>query len=394
MSSLIDTFWIQCATCNSWYHVAKSCIGLSDQQANHADYVWNCPSCISDSETDEEMSSSDKNCHGTDDSPVNTIRFRDKTHQFVDSLQQSPTIRPDKASFVHQSNNCQDLALIAKQPFDNDIPDRASKSAQQSRSTLLLDAKNISTTSSPILVKEVSTSKSMPRHTPQQFSDAPHQKDRTIESGPLSLHSKRQNKKKNKVSHALRELKSYNMPGLSYWECFESESLPFNPDRCLRKRKATIQMYQCDQGRGKGSVLSSTEPENESGIRYSNKKQNQPRAKEKGKPPTKSMRVGNRSTRKQLKSVVENEDASIASAAVLVRPDGKATNSKQIFKVGDLVYVKGHAWAYVNNSGGIGKIQKAYDSENGDRVYDVKYPALDRTERRISVEFISSYSFD
>lgn len=53
-SSLLDTFWIQCETCHSWYHVAEKCIGFDEQQASRPDLVWNCSSCLPDTDAGSE----------------------------------------------------------------------------------------------------------------------------------------------------------------------------------------------------------------------------------------------------------------------------------------------------------------------------------------------------
>lgn len=90
----------------------------------------------------------------------------------------------------------------------------------------------------------------------------------------------------------------------------------------------------------------------------------------------------------QTMSVLGNPDRSLR------KRQSQAKDSVETFQVGDLVFVENHAWAYVNNSGGIGFIQKTYLGTDGDRVYDVKYPALDRTEKGIMAEYISPYSFD
>ena len=54
-SSEIQTFWIQCETCNSWYHVAKDCIGFDEKQANCPDFAWSCVACAPDIKSGEEI---------------------------------------------------------------------------------------------------------------------------------------------------------------------------------------------------------------------------------------------------------------------------------------------------------------------------------------------------
>lgn len=70
----------------------------------------------------------------------------------------------------------------------------------------------------------------------------------------------------------------------------------------------------------------------------------------------------------------------------------KPNNLKEIFEVGDMVCVAEHAWATVNNEGGIGKVLKAFIDEDGDMVYDIKY-IVGGTARGVLAEFVSRHKW-
>ena len=52
--------------------------------------------------------------------------------------------------------------------------------------------------------------------------------------------------------------------------------------------------------------------------------------------------------------------------------DSQETTSLR-FEKGSIVMIHEHAWAGVNNPGGIAEILAAYHDDDGDAVYDVKY---------------------
>ena len=230
--SLIKTFWIQCESCDSWYHVAEKCIGFGEQQANRDDFQWSCVVCAPDTDSDDEKEI------------VNNDEARKDCDQHSNPTEYEA---PSAESIETEVNNDDGGANQLK---------------------------------------------------------------------PKTVEKETQSSKKPSTPPALRQLKSYNNDGsgngdrLGYWEDFQTMSVLGNPDRSLRKRQS------------------------------------------------------------------------------------QAEDPGKTFQVGDLVFVENHAWAYVNNSGGIGFIQKTYLGTDGDRVYDVKYPALDRTEKGIMAEYISPYSFD
>ena len=54
--------------------------------------------------------------------------------------------------------------------------------------------------------------------------------------------------------------------------------------------------------------------------------------------------------------------------------DAKVVKSATFqFKEGNMVYVNEHAWPGVNNPEGIAKILDAYENDEGQPVYDIKY---------------------
>lgn len=301
--SLIKTFWIQCESCDSWYHVAEKCIGFGQQHATRDDFQWSCAVCAPDTDVDEAKS------NPNEDGGSIEILQSDEARKECDR----PTNQTEE---------------------------------------------------------KISSSESM---------DIPTNDDNEVAQEPAT---KEQRKKKPSTPPALRELKSYNNDGsadgdrLGYWEDFQTMSALGNPDRCLRKRQPQKRERQepctgeSDKKEG-GNVQLSTD----------RKKKEQ------------STKKTNRSVQNQLEKNTER-DKSDTPVVPSTGEDGGTRASFQTFKVGDLVFVESHAWAYVNNSGGIGFVQKTYLGADGDRVYDVKYPALDRTEKGIMVEYISPYSFD
>jgi hypothetical protein len=331
--SRFKTFWIQCESCNSWYHVAENCIGFDDQQANCPNFVWNCAACVPDSESDEEIVPSNNNSGHT------------------------RALQLDKAKHdcSQQRNRCEDE--LHKQ------------SAEREESMIFVN--DTTREICPVNPSE-----------PQPHTD--------LASEPTSELILPKGRSENKLATplALEQLKSHNRDGSSYWETLKAEQLPNNPDRCLRKRKFTTnkrEQHRIDGGGEKDQTLLSTKPKNKKrGVR-SNKVEGKLKDTGENKRQTLSQRARSRSVRERVEPKIESDDDSSVTPTMV--PNRR-------FEVGDLVYVEDHAWAYVNNSGGIGLIHKTYISDDGDHVYDVKYPALDRTEKRIMAEFISPYCFD
>ena len=54
-----DIFWIQCDTCETWYRVAKGCVGMTYKEATELTGEWSCPTCeeLSISSSDSESES-------------------------------------------------------------------------------------------------------------------------------------------------------------------------------------------------------------------------------------------------------------------------------------------------------------------------------------------------
>ena len=287
------------------------------------------------------------------------------------SLPQKPSDDVYAGTSSHPKiNSSQDLACKSLQSGTGDVSNNASKSSQSSSLTFAqpLHRSKFSNVPTQISAQDGPKSPSTPPRTPKKSSE-----------------EERQNKNKSAIPLALKQLKSYNCNGLGYWENFESKRLPGNHHRCLRKRKDETnkhEQHQTDKGHGDKTAL---------------KKKKKTTCKTNGgkeKSQALSSRTRKRSTRKRVESKTERDGPSFPTMVASEKADGETTIPAHFFAVADLVFVESHAWSYVNNSGGIGWIQKAYISDDGDRVYDVKYPALNRTEKMIMAEFISLYSFD
>ena len=76
-SSHTKTFWIQCESCNSWYHVAKNCIGFDDKKANTPDFVWNCEACVPEIESEEEVDNSNNDNGHNESSRIDEFKDDD-----------------------------------------------------------------------------------------------------------------------------------------------------------------------------------------------------------------------------------------------------------------------------------------------------------------------------
>ena len=64
------------------------------------------------------------------------------------------------------------------------------------------------------------------------------------------------------------------------------------------------------------------------------------------------------------------------------------------FKKGDFVLVEEHAWEGVNNEGGFARILKAYEDEEEDIVYDIKYIVGGYKKKAVMEEYLEPHSFD
>ena len=313
--------------------MAEKCIGFDDRQANRPDFEWNCAACVPDTESDEEIVPSNN-----------------------DSSGHTRKLQLDKAKHdsSQQRNRCEDKLH--------------NQSAKPEESTVFANMYSVNSSE------------------PQPHLDF------TSESISEPIPPKGRSENKPATPLALRQLKSHNRDGLSYWEDLKVEQLPNNPDRSLRKREVTTNQrdqIRVDGGGGKDQTVLS---KNKKRDARSNKVEGKLKYGEKDKRQALSKRARSHSVKERVDPEIEGDDD--PSVMVSGKSDGEPTTPTRRFEVGDLVYVESHAWSYVNNSGGIGFIQKAYIDDDGDRVYDVKYPALDRTERRIEAEFISPYCFD
>lgn len=321
--------------------MAETCIGFDDQQANRPDFEWNCAACVPDTESDEEivvLSNNDTSGHTRILQPDNAKHdSSQQRNRCVDELHKQ-SAKPEESTVFANDTTRETYSVNSSEPQPH--PDLASKP-----------------TSEPMLSKG------------------------RIENKPAT-------------TLALRQLKSHNRDGLSYWENLKAEQLPNNPGHCLRKREVMTNQrdqIRVDGGGGKDQTVLSKNKKRD--VR-SNKVEGKLKDGEKDKRQTLSKRARSRSVKERVDPEIEGDDPSVTSTMVSGKSDGEPTTPTRKFEVGDLVYVESHAWSYVNNSGGIGFIQKAHIDDDGDRVYDVKYPALDRTERRIEAEFISPYCFD
>jgi hypothetical protein len=375
--SRLNTFWIQCESCNSWYHVAKECIGFDDEQANLPDFVWNCLACVPETESDEEVVPSN--------SESANLRVATPNEQHCSSTSLSNGLNEDIAKCgngenvpnssspkVYQKNNDQggrqSLALRRNPSNGIDVGSLTQSKVNSSQLLTSTTKQSVAARISNDVTKSAQTIlETTPPHTPYKSSEP-----------ELHPHVSSVNKPKLESPStplALRQLKDHNKEGLSYWGKFDSERLSNNPDRVSRKRKSPTN--KCEQQRfdGTGGRDQGLVENNESLIRST----------------LLSNCARSRLTRKRVKSETKCDDHSTEGSE---KSESKSTVPTRSFEVGDLVYVESHSWPNVNNSGGIGKIQRAYISTEGDRVYDVKYPALLRTEKVIMEEFISSYCFD
>ncbi len=289
---LIKTFWIQCESCDSWYHVAEKCIGFGEQQANRDDFRWSCVVCAPDVDSGNENANLSNNA-----SYAGNLHL-DEAKKDCDQ----PT-NPTEYKEPHVNNDDEGKHKLA----------------------------------------------------------------------PTTIEKDKRSKRNPSTPPAVRQLKSYNNAGsgngdrLGYWEDLQTMSVIGNPDRSLRKRPSKT-MVCGNHSTSKGNREEEKDAQLSSDIKTNPLIQNHVESKT-DSDVTLDTPIGTSS----------GEDDAIPS---------------QTFEVGDLVFVENHAWAYVNNSGGIGFIQKTYLDTEGARVYDVKYPALDRTEKGIMAEYISPYSFD
>eukprot|EP00536_Pseudo-nitzschia_multiseries_P019170 jgi/Psemu1/293772/fgenesh1_pg.4029_\ len=172
----------------------------------------------------------------------------------------------------------------------------------------------------------------------------------------------------------------------------------WNCERTLRKRKLSENDLQ--RGNGNSNSNSNSRTDGVEGSRRDRRSEKQQKKtptaetlqddRHAGPLKLPNMHTTSRSVqkRKTAASVPAKEGA--GNEAVTIYHNAA---KDQTFEKGDLVIVENHAWAYVNHCGGIGNIVKAYVDEDGDRVYDVKYPALQTTEKGIMAKYIKFYSF-
>lgn len=195
-----------------------------------------------------------------------------------------------------------------------------------------------------------------------------------------------QNKQRKQVrlERALQELGSCNREG-EYWETYSTNTI--YAGRCIRKRK--VGNNEENRNYRAGENLPAAEPTKRS------KKQLQAKSSSNYGVQPIQKRNSSRFTRGQHRDKGSSGTTSDTSAAASLEVycDATTTGDQREFKKGDMVIVENHAWAYVNNQGGIGLVMKVDFDEDGDRIYDVKYPALQTTERGILAKFIKSYSF-
>ncbi len=328
--SRINTFWIQCESCDSWYHAAKDCIGFNEKRANRPDFVWNCAVCTPVIENDEQVDPSDDKRDSIE------IPNREKWREVCEL----PKNRSDNTT--HSENQ-------ETHSNHENGGNRRSLPLTENHSNL--------------------------PSTPQKHSESETTSEPTLPA--------RQREKRPSTPLAVRELKSYNRNGSGYWENFESRTISSDSGRCLRKRGLAT-----NKDEGKDKALKPSESKNKQRDTIRSEVVDETENLQKT-----SKTARNHSVRNLVMSKSERDDSSIASTVASGEAEVEATMPIKSFEVGDLVFVESHAWAYVDNSGGIGKIQKTYLSDDGDRVYDVKYPALGRTEKRIMPEYVSPYSF-
>jgi len=348
---------------------------------------------------------------------INSIDDKERSYSSPDSIP-SPTDRIAARPFrLYEVNSTMPSTREANTTvdisFDDDsksIPSAPStfvSSALKSvPKTLSRNASNLSSPSGDAVSASLEGPQLAPKNPRPPPSPSPPEPDPDPEPEPASetvpetVQPAQPTAKKTKISRAIRDLMTYNTSGLSYWESAESEQLPNNPDLSLRKRKRTkskAEQHRINGGGGKVQATSSTKQNKKEAKTKAKKPKDNSMEVKNDQPHILSKKATNRSVRRQTKSKTDSDEASSISA-VVSETRGEATASAAVldkfFEKGDLVLVEEHAWAYVDNSGGIGKVVKAYIDEDGDRVYDVKYPALNRTEKGLLAKYIISYSWD
>lgn len=380
--SRTKTFWIQCDSCDSWYHVAKKCIGFNENLANRPDFIWNCEVCTPDEDGEKVLVAFND---GSDSVKISIVdEGKTDCAQPNDGLNSKPNLEnfENRLRNIEKGHSNGGNTAFLKYAGTDEAKDVAKPSDSTPSSAVqpstLINHSEIQTESSRKKgcrsLENLSTSSTAQNHLEEDSCRSPISKI----SPP-----KRQKKKKPSTPLAIRQLKSYNRSGSGYWENYESKKIASDSDRCIRKRKFTT-----NESEGKDEVVMAEKSKNKSRDAISREAVTQTETlgsiskTERGRP-----------LRKRVTSKTVGDSSDIPTV-VNGKTGRKTTMQTKSFEVGDLVFVENHAWAYVNNSGGIGFIKKAYLSDDGDHIYDVKYPALDMIEKRILPEFINPYSFD
>lgn len=356
-------FWIQCEDCESWHDVSEKCVGFTEKQAEKVK-KWTCWACVGSESSPSPSPHPRKVMPSEPNSVASPLDDQQKT------IEASHASDPETPIFKDTSppSDCHVVALLQLSQTGFEYGEVSAEAESEMQDSLAVHCGDRGQ------LKAVSeTEKPLGKDTRKKIGkDArPHRVGTLLETDDGCLISKAKLKKREDGTYRRPHGPSPN--GFT-WDEWRGVWAPLG-----MKASPTGAVVGKSGSTGQANQRHNDVDTNLNKKVGTDKKHSRPRNKTKTEPGKKHPRE-DVSSSEFKKPSVRTERISGTGDVHLV------------FGKGDLVFVEHHAWPGWNIEEGIGRVNKSYVDEDGDRFYDIKY-AIGRSVKGISAEFIRSHSF-